>query len=506
MEERLLNHTKAILALLENMTALERTRDKTRFWPPSSIKDIGTWALEQDNRNENGMPTTAKIQLEPDDGEKDKKKKSKKNDDPSSIEAARRSISQSRGVRQRSKVGQLAIATWHWFSSIEGLYALRLLVVSLALGVLAVNKHTAGFFYREKGLWALIMAQTGLMPYTADFLYGLIVRTIGTVIGAVIGLVAWYIGAGNGPGNPYGVAAIMLPIIVIAMWLRLFASPAFLQGIIIATATVYLVVAYSWVDTHIPSYGNPGVGYSVFWRRMLLVIIGFGAGAFVTLFPRPPSANKHYRDILSSALKTSKDQYALFISCRKSQHSPQDIRKAVEKAAVSQAEFLIGIEPQIKVTKFELSTSNIDADTLGLVCHLCMNLNQYITQLTTYSSGLSSELKERFFEGTGAADEQLIADIMAVLTIVQHALINGDPLPAILPVPLMERRIAHMKQKMVEMRIDFTKLDEHALAEQTTRQYLSGISAFVQLLGSIDELVLVMKRAVGETSYIDLEA
>lgn len=52
--------------------------------------------------------------------------------------------------------------------------------------------HTiAGFFYREQGLWALIMAQTSMTPDTADFVFGCLIRMGGTIAGAVIGLLAW---------------------------------------------------------------------------------------------------------------------------------------------------------------------------------------------------------------------------------------------------------------------------------------------------------------------------
>jgi hypothetical protein len=89
------------------------------------------------------------------------------------------------------------------------MYALRVLIVTIALALPAVLTSSAGFYYREKGLWALIMAQTGLVAYTADFVYGFALRTIGTVVGGILGMVCWYIEAGNGPGNPYGMAAIM---------------------------------------------------------------------------------------------------------------------------------------------------------------------------------------------------------------------------------------------------------------------------------------------------------
>jgi len=68
---------------------------------------------------------------------------------------------------------------------------------------------------------------------------------------------------------------------------------------IMLTSTMYTVVSQSWVDTHIPSYGNPGVGYMVFWRRILLVLIGFTAAMIVTFFTKPPSGIRHYRRLLS---------------------------------------------------------------------------------------------------------------------------------------------------------------------------------------------------------------
>lgn len=510
MEERIFTFAETLESLLGRLISLEENRKKARVWLPSSFKNVIPWALETTTNDPDQEPLLNRIETvsQNSDGSARKKRRFGKREAPpaTSIEVTKTRIVARQGGRQRSKISGIAVAVSHWFGSTEGLFALRLLVVTMGLAVIAVNRNTAGFFYREKGLWALIMAQTGLTPYTADFMYGVGLRLGGTIIGAVVGLAAWYIGAGNGPGNPYGIAAIMVPIIVVLMWMRLFANPAFMQGIILTTATVYLVVAYSWVDTHIPSYGNPGVGYEVFWRRMLLVVVGFGAAAFVTIFPRPPSMNRHYRRVLSNAIQTNKDQYALFIAARSESHEPAEVRKLAGQTALAQNAVLAPLEQQAKLLKLEISSSRFDAESLSLVCHLCMNLNQYITQLTIYSAGLSIHFKERFFAGTGAADERSIADVMAVLTLIQHALRNSDPLPAILPVPLMERLLKNMKQRLDGMELNFEDLKQDVLENHEVRQYFSAVAAFIQFLGAVDELVLVVKRAVGETNHIDLEA
>jgi hypothetical protein len=93
------------------------------------------------------------------------------------------------------------------------------------------------------------MGQTSLLVYMADFTFSMISRTIGTVVGGVLGLLVWYIGSANGPGNPYGLAAISAAVLAILMWGRLFFNPGLLQATIMSAATCILVIGYSFDDT-----------------------------------------------------------------------------------------------------------------------------------------------------------------------------------------------------------------------------------------------------------------
>ena len=136
-----------------------------------------------------------------------------------------------------------------WLTNDESLFAIRVVIVTVAAAVPAVCTSSAGFYYREKGLWALIMGQMAMGTYTADFIFGFGLRVVGTVIGGLIGMVVWYIGAGNGPGEPFGMAAISAVVIIVLMWGRLFTGPAWIQLWTLMAATVFLTMAYSWVDT-----------------------------------------------------------------------------------------------------------------------------------------------------------------------------------------------------------------------------------------------------------------
>ncbi|KAE8153056.1 hypothetical protein BDV25DRAFT_45189 [Aspergillus avenaceus] len=300
-QDHLSNTMDRIEALLSHMSTAFHDSPRTRLWWPTSLKYAASWAL----RKKSKAPATAPATEDDPDDEDDLTK------------AAQEKLRISRGYRpkERSPLGRAVLGTYHWFTSNEGMYALRMVIVTIALGIPGVIPASAGFYYREKGLWALIMGQTGMLVYMADFTFSVISRVIGTCVGGVLGLLAWYIGSANGPGNPYGLAAIVGAILVILLWLRLYLPPSLLQGGIMGAATFLLVVAYSYDDTHIPQYGNPGVGYTVFWRRLLLVLIGVVAATIVQIFPRPPSAARHICKTLSHTVRTLSDHYALLLSC-----------------------------------------------------------------------------------------------------------------------------------------------------------------------------------------------
>lgn len=234
-EELVISVADALDQFLSQIVALLEARPTPRLWFPTSIEYAVGWVLRR-----NAATPVAGQSSDPDP------------DDALQTDETQqlfRRISRGYRVKQRSGFGRVVLGTYHWFISAEGLFALRMVILTVALAVPAVIPSSSGFYYREKGLWGLIMAQTTLLVYMSDFTFSLICRAVGTVIGGVVGLAAWYIGSGNGPGNPYGLAAISAPVIVIFMWGRLFLSPAMLQATIMSAATFFLVIGYSFADT-----------------------------------------------------------------------------------------------------------------------------------------------------------------------------------------------------------------------------------------------------------------
>lgn len=235
-EEHVLGVADSWEKALSQITALLKERQKIRLWLPKGLRYAANWVFRRNAE----APTIAAqgSTTDPDIAE-------------SQAKEAQQRLRISRGyrVKRRNGLGRAILGTYHWLINPDGMYALRMVVVSVALGIPAVIPSSAGFYFREKGLWGLIMGQTTMLIYMADFTFSIISRAIGTVIGGILGLLAWYIGSGHGPGNPYGLAAIMAVVIVVLMWGRLFAPPALLQACMMGGATCILVVGYSYDDT-----------------------------------------------------------------------------------------------------------------------------------------------------------------------------------------------------------------------------------------------------------------
>lgn len=234
LEDRFLRLANSIDRALIQVLLLEGERTKRRFWFPTGLRHLVSWMFGASATPALEAPTSDEFP------EVDKK---------ALAEMQIRLKGASRPINRRNKFSAFVLAFVHWLSNEEGIFALRLVIATLAISVIGVCTTTAGFFYREKGLWAVIMAQTGMVTYFSDFTYQFVTRVFGTIVGGVIGLAGWYIGSGNGPGNPYGLAAVMAVLAVILMWFRLYAPPQFLTTVILSGATIVLVIGYSFVDT-----------------------------------------------------------------------------------------------------------------------------------------------------------------------------------------------------------------------------------------------------------------
>ncbi|PYI05946.1 hypothetical protein BO78DRAFT_419262 [Aspergillus sclerotiicarbonarius CBS 121057] len=484
-EEHISNAVEKTEALLARVSTVFQESTKVRLYLPTRLRYAASWASAKGVKAP-GSQTTE--------------------DDPDSVsvddvaKSAQEKLRATRGYRTKPRhpFSRAVLGIYHWFTCDQGLYALRMVVVTIALGIPGVIPHSASFYFREKGLWALIMGQTGLLVYMADFAFSVIARIIGTVVGGVLGLLAWYIGSADGPGNPYGLSAITAVVLAILVWVRLYLPPSMMQGGIIGAATFLLVIAYSYDDTHIPQYGNPGVGYTVFWRRLVLVLVGIAASSILQLLPRPPSASRHVCKTLSRTVRTLSTHYALLLSVWG--QGSNEGKALAEPLSLQLAESLVTLEGPIKMLKFEFSSSRFDSESLGKVNTLCRSLNRQLTRLLLLSSSLPREFQEQLARQTGLLDHRLVGQVMAVMGICEQALKTGDALPEILPTPLFKQAVDQWSRgRRGEL------ISGEMMRDEGYRKFCVAASAFFGFLLTVDEMVLVVKGVLGEAHLVGRE-
>lgn len=493
IEERIIGIAMAMEKLLQEVLHLISTRNTHRIWLPLRLRYAFSWVL--DGRLSVPVSGTTTDAADDPDGATD----------PillhdQAAEAYRR-LRVSRGEfvrpRRKSALTRAIAATFHWLTNPAGMYALRMVVVTIAMSIPAAIPSSAGFFYREKGIWGVISAQTCLLVYMADFTFSVISRGLGTVIGGVMGMVAWYIGSGSGVGNPYGLGASCALMVLILIWWRIFLPPAFAQASIMAGATFALVIGFSYDQYHIVQYGLPGVGYEAFWKRLVTVLLGFVASCIVQLFPKPPSATGHVCKTLSNTVATLADHYALLLSHWGLQHQNSPLSAVAEQISLDVAEVLLSLDGAINLLKVEASFGPFDQHVLKETQKLCLAMNQSLGRLLDLSSTLPKELQDRFTNVVGFLDDHVIGDVMAVLGVTGLALKTGTPLPERLPAPLCRNFYNWWHDQHRTAMLNTT-----LVRDENYRRYCVAVSAYLRFLSALDDLVLVVKGAVGECHVV----
>jgi hypothetical protein len=175
-EEQILDLADSLEKLLERVIQLSQARTKEKTWFPTGIRYAAAWIFK--------IKIAAPIADQSTDVDPDV-------EDEQSKEAQRRlRISRGGGGKHRKGIGKLILGTYEWVINPEGLYALRMVVITIAFAIPAVIPSSAGFYFREKCIWSLIIGQSTILIYIADFIFSLMSLAIGTVVGCVLGLVA----------------------------------------------------------------------------------------------------------------------------------------------------------------------------------------------------------------------------------------------------------------------------------------------------------------------------
>ncbi|KIM39011.1 hypothetical protein M413DRAFT_447369 [Hebeloma cylindrosporum] len=358
---------------------------------------------------------------------------------------------------------------FHFVKSANGIFALRMGLVSVALWIPAVCHTSAWIYYSNKGLWGLIMAQTALAVYAGDQIASFLERFAGTVLGCLLGTAIWYMGAGSGHGSPYGIVIATTAFLAPFLFGRIAGPPARLALWIMVPVTVALVVGYSWIDGHPPTVGNPGVGITIGWKRGLLVVIGFAAAFVVMLFPHPRSSRVLVRKTLAAIVGETGNIFAgeveAFLAEEALSRRGDDTKveftgdkedagagkvslkerrvRKIAKRVIAVSTRLMYIHPSLTTAKFEPQFSGTwPRDKYEELLMLQIRMLGSLALLSVSFVKLDSKWCSDLVQRAPYLNPNFLSDVFTTLHILSNSLMQGHALPAHLP-KLRERLVYH---------------------------------------------------------------
>ncbi|OCF73911.1 hypothetical protein I204_05757 [Kwoniella mangroviensis CBS 8886] len=516
----LIAFTIDLIELLELLLQIERDNPKSRIQLPNAFtKNVVKSANEKEGGNPLDMGTgdnsslDVNASLEEDDHDEERgetstaveKKDSAKKEKKVTTHAKDPDAEDPRNAFQR--FGRSLHHLWQGLTGASGVFALKYGLVSVALWIPAVCPSSAYFTYTNRGLWALIMAQTGLGVFTGEQIQQFILRMGGTIVGLVLGMAAWYIGSGHGTGNPYGVAAATMVLVAPCLFIRIAVPMDKAAFFLMINVTLMFVVGYSWVDEHVYQTANQGSGAGLAGRRALLVIIGFVAGFIIMFLLRPISARALFRKRLAKNMTDIGDLYGKVVTGIEGELDHEDsgiqsedkgkiaeIRREKYKGGFMKVfGRIMAMQPQFDFARLEPGLRGPWPKTKYEA--LYKTQSQLLSTLALLSSAYSRmDVKwcKRLASRSELMHPAFIADCLSMFSILQQSLRTGEPLPAM--IPIFERLAIH---RCAFKGVPAHKIDTTVPPEG--EKHLNGADDSqrlqVERSGSIDDLEMATRDA-----------
>ncbi|EPQ28128.1 uncharacterized protein PFL1_06939 [Pseudozyma flocculosa PF-1] len=339
------------------------------------------------------------------------------------------------------------------------LFGVKAAVLIALVSLPAYMRSSAAWVYRNRGLWTIFMAQLTLARFRGETAFALLSRLVATFVGACFGLVIWYVSAGSGRGNAFGLGATTAVAFPLLMLFRLY-YPGPPITTIITCVTAMLIVGYSWQDVTNPSPGSPGFGWTVAWKRFVTVAIGVTAALDMA------AVNVSYEYSLRG--RWPKQRYAELFK--------------------------------------------VQMELLKLLSHT-------LTVISQLGPAYSLALLRR----TRFLDPLFLGDVISVISMCSTALKTSSPLPQITPCPLLDRFLlfehgfdvryhrgggeeqddaAGGEGKAEEEGLLGTlprKISLKTLREHEYMSFAVGVVTLFGLVVRIDRLCVAVKELVGES-------
>ncbi|KAJ7719305.1 hypothetical protein B0H16DRAFT_1897243 [Mycena metata] len=474
---------RAVMTLLDVVVVLNEKRQRARLWAPTGLRSMWTLLTARGDEADGAFGEDMSVPVPGVQESRDYRR------DPDSRPPTYTFQKVMNGMHK----------VYQWSSTAEAVFTWKYVFISIALWLPAVFKHSANFYYVEKGIWALIMAQTTLNIYASDQIFNYVTRLLGTLVGLGFGLVAWYAGNGKGNGNPYGASVAVGVCIIPLLFVRVFAPERFLAGNILGCTTFALVVGHSWIDGHAYQFASPGIGWTVAWRRWALVSIG-AAASFILMMLPPQSGRKAVRQRNALSIAALGESYAFLISTWISKQKSSDATLESVPWVPDFHARLMGLADEMRAIRMLTDLAKWEGRSPRQVAGSRVDMIGSLAQLSGALIHLEDEWRLNFVHSAKVLNPNFISDVMAAFSLISQSLRNGEPLHHVLPHSLLDRLFyhGHTHNGTAIPPVRERWMDVEALKSPSYMYYSSGMVAIYQLLASLDELHAITKELCGE--------
>ncbi|BFZ62657.1 hypothetical protein YB2330_003760 [Saitoella coloradoensis] len=499
-EFQIVEYSKQLTVLMEHILTLEKERPRRKLW--------FDWKMALNPKvwwrgAFGGGPAFAKIHSTGGDAD----------DDPEHLAGIDELPTEKRDPdadppsKTRHLVGLAIYKIYCFFRRNDVTFAFKAGILVLLVALPTFFRSTAGFMYHNRGLWAIIMAGLTYAQFSGDTLFGFVSRVGGTLLGAVVGLVCWYISAGNGPGNPYGLAATMAVALIPILFIRVYHVYLTPMPAIIFTITVALTIGYSWQDSYNPTLGTVGIGWEVAWRRFLCVVIGITAAFIWSFVPTPKTGRFQLRLTFARTITEIGAMHCQLSNYARKKH-PDNVPDAeLLKMALAVMAKLAQANLRLGFAKFEPPIQGRwPAEKYQQLLSVQMELVQLMTSLMNVFMQLDQKWTRALLIRTGWLDPHFVADQLATIYMVSTALKTGSSLPQIVPSPLVDR----FYQRIYGLKVVWgdeddedddglpRHIDYETLQQREYALFAVGCTLTSGIVLRLDKLMWICKSLVGE--------
>ncbi|KAG6918461.1 hypothetical protein DXG01_014088 [Tephrocybe rancida] len=438
----LIQFTWIILEMLDEMIRLEQERTTQKLWTP--VQRLFKWSNWQLN-----------------DGEQHAE-----DEDPDTIQGLAPATLEDIGLPQRRDPDALPprnvfeVFVGYIYFSVTGLAGGNLLfgikagVLTVLLSLPSMLKSTAFFAYDNRFVWAIIMGQVTIARFRGDTTFGLVARTLATFLGGVLG-----------NGNAYGLAAVGAVSFPVLFFARLY-WPGPPMTIIVVP-------------------GSPGFGFSVAWRRFVLVTVGVFAAFVMSFLPPATTIRRYQRNVLSTTSGEIGAIYCAIVSFA-------NIRNEEAIDEINQS--LSAIRSKLIRSKFSFRGA-WPAERYHMLWDIQLQITYSLSHLTSVFKHLEPAWARALLRRTRFNDTDFQGDILSVMS--PHD-INRAPLGFTLQYHGLE--IIH-KESEEDYGLPRT-LTLETLQNEQYMFFCVGVTTAYGLMMRLDRLMVAAKEIVGEQYHI----